>query len=45
MTRKDLDIPTTHIKKGEVDSWKDIRDQIESDHETLIERREKRGLV
>ncbi len=45
MTRKDLDIPVTHIKKGEVDSWEDIRDQIESDHETLRERREKRGLL
>lgn len=45
LTRKNLDIPPTHIKKGEVDSWEEIRDQIESDHETLIERREKRGLV
>lgn len=45
MTLEDLDIPTTHIKKGEVDSWEEIRDQIEEDYKTMIERRKNKGLA
>ena len=44
LTRKDADVPDTHIKKDEIESWEDIRGQIESDHETMIERRKERGL-
>lgn len=43
LTQEDTSIPPTHIKKGEVDSWEDIRSQIENDHKTIVERRKKRG--
>jgi len=41
---KDATITPFHIKKAEVDSWEEIRGQVESDHETLRERRRDRGL-
>lgn len=39
LTRQNLDVPETHDKKSEVDSWDEIKNQIYSDHETLQERR------
>lgn len=45
LTRKNAEVPSTHIKKGEVESWDDIRKQIENDHETMITRRKQRGLI
>lgn len=45
LTRKNADIPPTHIKKGEVESWEDIRDQIINDHKTISDREKKRGLI
>jgi hypothetical protein len=44
LTREYLDVPSTHVKKEEVDSWEEMRDKIESDYETMIERRRERGL-
>ena len=44
LTRGEADVPDTHVKKREVQSWYEIRDQLESDHETMIERRRERGL-
>ena len=45
LTRKDSKILPTHIKKAEVESWEDIRVQIESDHKTMADRRKHRGLI
>ncbi len=45
LTRVDASIPKTHIKKMEVSSWEDIKDQIYSDHETMRERRKQRGMI
>ena len=42
LSRADGSIPNTHVKKGEVESWKEIRDQITKDHETLRKRRKER---
>lgn len=44
LTRENMDITSGHIIKNEVDSWEEIRDQIEQDHQTLMERRKERGL-
>ncbi len=44
LTKKDAVVLTTNTKKMETDSWEEIRDQIMRDHETLEERRRKRGL-
>jgi methionine synthase II (cobalamin-independent) len=43
LTRKDNDIPPTHIKKMEVENWEDMKDQLTSDYETMKERRLARG--
>jgi hypothetical protein len=43
-TRKDGDVPATHQKKREVDSWEEIKDQIVADHETMTARRRVRGI-
>lgn len=44
LTRENLDIPSTHVVKNEVNSWNNIKDQIIQDHITLRERRKERGL-
>lgn len=44
LTRADGSIPETHIKKSEISSWDDIKDQILDDHETLGERQKQRGI-
>lgn len=44
LTRPDGIVPPGNVVKGEVDSWDEIRDQIEDDHNTLNERRAVRGL-
>lgn len=44
LTRADGSIPETHVKKQEISSWGDMKDQILKDHETLAERRKKRGI-
>ena len=44
LTSKDEGLRRGHIKKGEVDSWEEIRDQIVKDHETLKERRIEKGI-
>lgn len=44
LTRSDGAITPQHIKKLEANSWEEIRTQIEEDHNTLRERREKRGI-
>ncbi len=44
ITRPDMDITASHMKKAEVENWEDIREQIESDDQTLLERRRARGL-
>ena len=45
LTRPQIDIPNTHIKKFEVDSWDEIADQIRSDCETLLQRRRARAAA
>jgi hypothetical protein len=44
LTRPDGIVPPGNIVKEEVDSWDEIRDQIEDDHNTLKKRRINRGL-
>lgn len=44
LTRENMDVTPSHIIKNEVDSWEEIRDQIEQDHQTLIEIRKEKGL-
>lgn len=44
LTRDDGIIPSTHKKKQEVDSWEEIKDQIQEDHDTLEERKNKRKI-
>ncbi len=44
LTRKEADIPSTHTKKLEVNSWEEIEGQIRRDHETLQERRKEREV-
>lgn len=44
LTRADGSIPETHIKKQEVSSWEDIKEQIFNDHETLSGRQRERGI-
>ncbi len=39
-----IDVPSTHIKKEEVDAWEEIQDQIHSDAQTLRARRKERGI-
>lgn len=43
LTMDNLEIPDTHKKRGEVDSWENIREQIKKDHQTWDERRIERG--
>ena len=45
LTRKNAEVPSTHIKKGEVESWETLRKQIQEDHKTMIDRRKQRGLI
>ncbi len=45
LTRKNAEVPSTHLKKSEVKSWEEIRKQIEDDHKTMIDRRKERGLI
>ena len=44
LTRPYLDVPETHLKKATVNSWREIEDQIISDHKTLAEREEARRI-
>ncbi|HTH93289.1 MAG TPA: transglutaminase domain-containing protein [Candidatus Paceibacterota bacterium] len=41
--RNNLNIRPDYVKKAEVDSWEEIKDQIYSDEETLRERRKAKG--
>lgn len=45
LTRPEADVPPTHTKKLEADSWEDIKEQIHSDHETMHARREEKGIA
>ncbi len=45
ITLPDVRVPLTHVKKIETQSWEDIREQIESDHLTIRERRIQKGIV
>lgn len=42
--RRDASVPHTHKRKMVVDSWEEIRAQIEQDHRTMRERRIVKGL-
>ncbi|MFA7216462.1 MAG: hypothetical protein WC095_00550 [Candidatus Paceibacterota bacterium] len=44
LTNEDLKVSQENTIKYEVDSWEEIRDQIEEDHRTLRARRKERGL-
>jgi hypothetical protein len=44
-SRPDLGISETHIKKKEVSSWEEMRDEILKDHESLSERRKRRDGI
>jgi tryptophan 2,3-dioxygenase len=44
LTQEYIDIPDTHREKRIVNDWSEIREQIDADHKTLRERRDRRGL-
>ncbi len=44
LTRPRADIPPTHTKKLEANSWEDIKEQIHSDHATMRDRRKAKGI-
>lgn len=44
ITRPEVDIPETHMKKREVGSWEEIENEITSDHESLRARRKARYI-
>lgn len=45
LTQPDGSITENHTVKNEIDSWDEIKDQIENDHATLRERQIAKGLI